>query len=204
MRKMVMAVIAGAVLLATPALAYKLVPHGQATSVAKSALTVTPAIDWNRMQRRPGRDAEAWTLDGMALNEVTFYGGVPNGKALFREVDKRDKPLPRFAATMLAPDVVQLFESSYRLAGGTSLFSVDGVEPATFAGAPGFRFRYSFTQEGEEVKRRGEATGAIIGGALWMITYEAPAIYYYDHNLADYRALVATARVPAGAPGKTA
>lgn len=203
MRKGVMTAVAAAVLVATPALAYKLVPHGRATTVAKSALTVTPAIDWNRMQKRPGRDAEAWTLDGMALNEVTFYGGVANGKALFREVDKRYKPLPRFSATMLAPDVVQLFESSYRLAGGSSLFTVDGIAPTTFAGNPGFRFNYSFTQEGEEVKRRGEATGAIIGGQLWMITYEAPAIFYFDRNVADYRTLVSSAKVPDIAPART-
>lgn len=190
---------AAALMAAGPALAYKLVRRGQPTAVAKSALTVTPAIDWNRMQRRPGRDAESWTLDGMPLNEVTFYGGVPDGRALFREVDRRDHPLPRFSATMLPPDVVQLFEASYRLAGGTALFQVDGVEPVTFAGAPGFRFRYAFTQGSDEVRRRGEATGAIIGGRLWMMTWEAPAIHYYEHNLADYRALVASARLAKGA-----
>lgn len=197
MRKM-MAAAAAAALAATPVLAYKLVPHGGAVQVAKSALTVTPAIDWNRMQARPGRNAEAWTLDGLALNELTFYGGIEDGKTLFREVDKKDKPLPRFSATMLAPDVVQLFGSSYRLAGGSALFEVRRVEPATFAGAPGFRFGYAFTLEGDKVKRLGEATGAIVGGKLYMVTYEAPAIHYFERNLADYRAIAASARLGAG------
>ena len=129
-------------LIAAPALAYKLVPHGQPIAVAKSPLTVVPAIDWNRMQKRPGRNAESWTLDGIPLNEITFYGGIADNESLFREVNRRDKPLPRFAATMLAPDVVQLFESSYRLAGGSALFTVDSVAPAMFAGQPGFRFTY--------------------------------------------------------------
>lgn len=201
MRK-VMVALAGVALIAAPAWAYKLVRRGSPISVAKSVLTVTPAIDWNRAQSRPGRDAEAWTLDGLSLNEITFYGGIPNGRALFKEVNKREKPLPRFSSTMLVPDVVQLFESSYRLAGGSSLFTVESVEPATFAGANGFRFTYTFTLEGEEVKRRGEATGAIINGELWMMTYEAPAIYYFDRNLADYRALVGTATVRAAAVRK--
>jgi hypothetical protein len=177
-------------------MAYKLVTHGVRVPVAKSAMTIAPPTDWNRQQSRPGRNAEAWTLDGMPLNEVTFYGGISNDQTLFKEVNKKEKPLPRFATTMLATDVVQLFEASYRLAGGSALFSVDGVEPATFAGNRGFRFRYSFTLEGEEVKRIGEATGAIVGGKLWMITYEAPAIHYFERNLADYRAIVASAQLP--------
>lgn len=197
MRKMLVAT-AAAALMATPVLAYKLVPHGAAVQVAKSELTVTPAIDWNRMQSRPGRNAEAWTLDGLALNELTFYGGIEDGKTLFREVDKKDKPLPHFSATMLAPDVVQLFESSYRLAGGSALFEVRQVEPATFAGRSGFRFGYAFTLEGDKVRRLGEATGAIIGGKLYMVTYEAPAIHYFERNLADYRAIAASARLGVG------
>ena len=187
---------AAALLLAGPALAYKLVPHSVRVPVAKSGMTIDPPIDWNRQQSRPGRNAEAWTLDGMPLNEVTFYGGIANDETLFKEVSKKDKPLPRFAPTMLATDVIQMFEASYRLAGGSALFQIDGVEPAEFAGHRGFRFRYSFTLEGEEVKRLGEANGAIVGGKLWMMTYEAPSIHYFEHNLADYRALVATARVP--------
>jgi hypothetical protein len=187
---------AAAMLIATPAMGYKLVTHGARVAVAKSAMTIAPPIDWNRQQSRPGRNAEAWTLDGMPLNEVTFYGGITGDQTLFKEVNKKERPLPRFAATMLATDVVQLFEASYRLAGGSALFAVDTVEPTTFAGHRGFRFRYSFTLEGEEVKRIGEATGAIVGGKLWMITYEAPAIHYFERNLADYRAIVASAQLP--------
>jgi hypothetical protein len=194
--KKIVLIAAAAALVATPAMGYKLVAQGTRVAVAKSAMTIAPPIEWNRQQSRPGRNAEAWTLDGMPLNEVTFYGGIASDQTLFKEVNKKEKPLPRFAATMLATDVVQLFEASYRLAGGSALFAVEGVEAATFAGNRGFRFRYSFTLEGEEVKRLGEATGAIVGGKLWMITYEAPAIHYFERNVADYRALVASARLP--------
>ena len=196
MRGRIWTAVAAAALVAAPAWAYKLVVHGTRVTVAKSLLSVQPPIDWNRMQKRPGRDAEAWTLDGLALNEVTFYGDVGQGRALFREVDKKNRPLPHFQTTMLATDVVQLFETSYRVAGGSALFNVDSVAPATFADQRGFRFSYTFTLENEEVKRRGEATGTIIGGRLYLITYEAPALYYFDHNLADYRALVASAKLP--------
>ena len=134
------------------------------------------------------------TLDGLTLNDVTFYGGIADNQTLFREVNKRDKPLPRFSATMLMPDVASLFEGSYRVALDTSLFSIDGMEPAQFAGNPGFRFNYSFTIESDEVRRKGEAYGAIIGGKPYMATFEAPAIVYYDRNIEAFRDLVRTAR----------
>ena len=196
MRTFVLVAVAAASLTAAPALGYKLVAQKVRVAVAKSVMTIAPPIDWNRQQSRPGRNAEAWTLDGMPLNEVTFYGGIAADQTLFKEVSKKDKPLPRFDAAMLAPDVAQLFEASYRLAGGSALFAIDGIEPASFAGHRGFRFRYSFTLEGEEVRRTGEATGAIVGGKLWMITYEAPTIHYFERNLADYRALVDSAQLP--------
>lgn len=186
-----------AILLATaPALAYKLVARGRPVMVAKSALTVVPAIDWNRADKRPGRHAENWTLDGLPLNELTFYGGIAPGQALFREIDRREKPLPRFARSMLAPDIVRLFESSHRLAASSPLFTVDAVMPAMFAGRPGFRFTYSFVQQGDDVRRTGEATGAVIGGRLYLISFEAPTIHYFARNVGDYRALVATATIP--------
>lgn len=182
-------------LVATPVLAYKLVPSGKPVVVAKSALTVVPGIRWNRIQKRPGRLAESWTLDGGALNELTFYAGIAPGRALFREVNRRDRPLPRFAASMLAPDIVQLFESSYRLAGGSSLFTIGDVAPDTFAGHAGFRFAYSFVLEGENVRRGGEAHGAVIDGRLYLITFEAPELHYFGRNVGDYRAVVASARI---------
>ena len=188
--------ITAAALAAAPAWAYKMIEHAKPVTVAKSTLTVVPAIDWNRVERRPGRNAEAWTLDGLALNEVTFYGGVAGDQTLFKEVAKREKPLPRFAANMLATDVAQLFEQSYRIAGGSTLFRIETIAPASFAERPGFRFTYSFTLQGDEVRRKGEATGAIVGGKLYMITFEAPEIHYFGRGVGDYRGLVATARIP--------
>lgn len=185
----------GAVLLsAAPAMAgNRLIAAGQKTVVAKSTLAITPSSEWNKLGARPGRNAETWTLDGDALNDVTFYGGIANGKTLFAEVDKRNKPLPRVSATMLITDIPVLFETSYRIALDTPLISIDSVEPSVFAGAKGVRFTYSFTKQGEDVHRRGEARGAMIKGALYMITYEAPALHYFDKSIAAYRQLADSA-----------
>ncbi len=183
-------------LAAAPALAgYKLVPKGVPIAVAKSSLTVTPSVDWNRLGARPGRNAESWTLDGLTLDDLTFYSGIANDTTLFRDAKKKTEPLPRFSSTMLAPDIAQLFESSYRVSIGTSLMSIDSVEPATFAGKPGFHFTYSFVIQGEEVKRKGDATGAVIGGKLYMITFEAPVIHYFDATHDAAKSVVDSAKI---------
>lgn len=183
-------------LFASPATAgYKLMATGTKQPVGKLGLNVVPPNDWNRLGAKIGRNAESWTLDGLSLNDLSFYAGIEDGRTLFREVDKKNRPLPKFSSKMILPDIVQMFEGSYRIASGTSLFSIGTVEPATFAGQPGVRFTYSFVQHDEEVKRNGEATGAIIGGKLYLITYEAPAIYYFDRDIAAYRKLVETAKV---------
>ena len=183
-------------LAAAPAMAgYKLVPKGVPIAVAKSTLTVTPATDWNRLGARPGRNAESWTLDGLTLNDLTFYSGIANDTTLFRDAKKKTAPLPRFSSTMLAPDIAQLFESSYRVSIGTSLMSIDTVEPATFAGKPGFHFTYTFVIQGEEVKRKGEATGAVVGGKLYLVTFEAPVIHYFDATRGAAKSVVDSARI---------
>jgi hypothetical protein len=182
--------------LASPSSAGGLKPAGIPIAVAKSTLTVTPDQAWNK-GARPGRLSEAWTLDGLSINELTFYGGILDNTTLFREVNKTTAPLPRFSKTMLAPDVVQWFESSYRIAGHTSLMAIDSVEPATFAGNQGFKFTYSFALQ-DEVKRKGEARGAIIGGKLYMITFEAPRIHYFDRDLASFYKIADSATFPVG------
>jgi hypothetical protein len=195
MRKsMLMAVLGLAALASAPACAgYKLMPAGTPVAVVKSVLSITPSQDWNRLGGRVGRNAESWTLDGLSLNDLTFYAGVENDKTLFREVDKKNAPLPHFSSTMLIPDVVQLFEASYRVANGTSLMSIDSVEPASFAGKQGFRFTYNFTIQNEEVKRLGEARGAIVDGKLFMITFEAPVIHYFGQGVDAFRKIADSA-----------
>ena len=180
--------------MAAPALAgYALMAANQPVQIGKSILKVTPRGDWNRLGKRVGRNAESWTLDGLTLNDLTFYGGVASGAPLFREVDKVNRPLPHFSTTMLSPDIAQLFEGSYRIANDTSLMAIDAIEPAQFAGHDGFHFTYSFTLQSDEVKRKGEAIGALVDGKLYLITFEAPEIFYFDRDIERFRATAATA-----------
>jgi hypothetical protein len=185
---------AAIVALPAAAAANDLRERGKPVAVAKSALTVTPGMDWNKLNQRPGRDSETWTLDGELLNDVSFYGGIEHDKTLFREVDKKNRPLPRFSKTMLLSDLPAMLESSYRIARDVSIFEIGAVVPAQVAGGKGIHFTYSFVGP-DELRRNGEADGTIIDGKLYMATYEAPALYYFDRSLPAYRALVGSFRL---------
>ena len=182
--------------LAAPAMAGNtLIPPGLRVAVAKSAMTVVPSIKWNKLGARPGRNSESWTQDGDDLNDLTFYGGIEAGRPLFREIDKKNQPLPKVSATMLITDIPVLLENSYRVALGAASFKVDLVEPLPFAGNKGVRFTYSFSKQNETLQRRGEARGAVIAGKLYLITYEAPGLYYYDRSAAGFRAIAESVRL---------
>uniref|UniRef100_UPI0035CC32AE hypothetical protein n=1 Tax=uncultured Sphingomonas sp. TaxID=158754 RepID=UPI0035CC32AE len=172
-----------------------LIAQGQPVAVAKSPMTVTPDREWNKLGARPGRSSETWTIDGDGLNDVTFYGGIETSRPLFREVSKRTKPLPHFSSTMLLTDLPVLFENSYSIALDTQLLKIAALAPPLSLGQKGIRFSYSFSRADEEVRRKGEASAAIIGGKLYMITFEAPDVYYYQRDVAAYRAIVAQATI---------
>lgn len=199
MRRVMLAA-AGAALIFQPAVAlagWKVMPKAQRVAVAKSAMTVAPASDWNRWSVRPSKRGEIWTLDGIGLNELSFFGGVVPGEAIYRERDKKDEPLPRFDARMLGPELVQAVEGSYRILLRTSLFAIDEVAPSTLGGHPGVRFAYRYTVQDEEVRRKGEGRAAIVGGQLYLITFAAPEIHYFDAGIAEARAIMDSAQIPA-------
>jgi hypothetical protein len=190
------ALLAAAFLIAGPVQAgNSLIPVGKPVAVAKSQLTVTPPTEWNKLGARPGRNSETWTLDGDELNDLTFYGGTEDGRTLFREVDKRNRPLPRMSSTMLITDVPTLLENSYRIALNTPLFNIEMMEPVTFLGRQGLKFTYSFTRQGEDLPRKGEARAVIVDGKLYMITFEAPRLHYFDASIEKFREVADSAKL---------
>ena len=167
---------------------------GKTAQVADSGITVTPPRDWNRLDARPGKHAETWTLDGEQLNDITFYGGVEPGKPLVKERDKKREPLPKFKATTLLIEVPELLEQTYRTDKQIGTFSLTGSKPDRFLDRDGVRFTYEYTDR-DNLPRKGEARAVLVGGKLYMVTFDAPRLHYFDRTLADYRALTDTARL---------
>ena len=97
---------------------------------------------------------------------------------------------------MLLTDIPSLLENSYRVALGTPLMTIGKVEPATLAGKKAVRFEYMFVRQGEDVRRRGEGYAVIMQGKLFMITFEAPVLYYFDAGIDNARQVINSATLP--------
>lgn len=160
--------------------------------VAKSAMKVTPVQDWNSLSIRPGKKAETWTLDGEQLNDVTFYGGIAPGEPLIRERSKKHKPLPKFTSETLLVEIPELLEGTYRTNKGIGAFSVTGSNPDRFLSHDGIRFTYEYV-DADNLPRKGEARAALIKGQLFMATFDAPRLHYFDATLDDFRSLTDSA-----------
>lgn len=176
-------------------LANTLVPAGPHGAIARSKLSATPDSEWNKLRRTDGTHTEIWTIDGDQLNKVTFFAAIGSGRPLMREVHKRQQPLPYVSTTMLITDIPALLESTYRSQFAVNHMQIDDQEPALLDGHKGIRFTYSLTRADDEVERKGEAVGAMIAGQLYMVIYEAPALYFFDKDVTKFRALAASLKL---------
>jgi hypothetical protein len=196
MNKLIAVTAALSIIVCAPAFGgNSLVEPGVQQAVAKSTLTAKADGEWNRLGRRDGKFVELWTRDGDSLNKVAFFAGVPTGQPLLRELNKKNRPLPKVSGNMLITDIPTLLESSYRIQFNANRFAVNDQEPITFSGYPGIKFTYTFTNDADEVERKGEAVGAFIKNKLYLIAYEAPAIYFFDKDLGAFRKLVSSLKL---------
>lgn len=186
--------LSSAVLLASPASAHKLKEKGQATEVADSGMVVVPSRDWNRLSGKIGKRTETWTLDGGQLNDVTFFGGIQPGDPLVKERSKKHDPLPKFGKNTLLVEIPELLEGTYRTYKDLATFELLTVEPTSFLGTDGVFFAYQYTDK-DHLTRKGEARATIIDGNLYMITFDAPRLHYFEKIVRDFRSLADTARM---------
>ena len=196
MRTTTRAKIAAAVCLTTlgagSANAHDFREKGKAVVVANDAMQVVPTRDWNKLGQRPGKKAETWTLDGEQLNDVTFFGGIVPGEPLVKERNRKREPLPKFTQDTLLVEVPELVEGTYRAARGIGNFKVLGSSPQRFVGADGVRFTYEYV-DADNLPRKGEARASLVKGKLYMATYDAPRLHFYDKSLREFQTLADSA-----------
>lgn len=161
---------------------------GKSFEIADSRMFVTPPRDWNQLSIKPGKFAETWTLDGEQLNDVTFFGGVEPGKPLVRELSKKHEPLPKFSEATLLIEVPELLQLTYQAYKKISEFKVTTVNPGNFLGREGVHFSYEYLDY-DNLPRKGEARASIVDNRLYMITFDAPRLHYFERTLSDFRAL---------------
>jgi hypothetical protein len=186
--------VCAAMLVVAPVLANGFRENGKPVKVANSAMIVTPSRDWNQLSIRPGNKAETWTLDGEQLNDVTWIGGIAPGEPLVREFDRKRKPLPKLTRETLLVELPELLEGTYRSAKDIATFKVTGSASDRFLDHEGIRFTYEYI-DNDNLPRKGEARAVLVKGLLYMVSFDAPRLYFFDKSLQDFHALSDSAKL---------
>lgn len=194
--KKLSAILAAVALVAAPvapALAgWKLVEAQAPVAVAKSTMRVTPGQNWNRWSSRPVKQGETWTRDGANLNELYFVAGLPAGMTLYKNTQKKERPLPVLSKTLDLTEIPEFYESSTRLVLGTSVFEMTSVEPAKMGVHDAVKFAFTYSIEGSPLKRKGLAVGTMVKGQLYLISFLAPETHFFDRDRAEVEAIMAS------------
>ena len=167
--------------------------------VGNGNMTVVPPRPWNRHRAVLFDDVPAvedWTLNGPLLDGVTFITGLKSGRYMIRQRRTADQQVPMFRADMTPPEIAAMLESLYRVRGGAVDFHTLSIQPRPFLGTSGFQFDYEHL-DGDELWRKGRAVGAVVGGQLYLVMFDAARSHYYDAALPDYEAIVASAQLRA-------
>lgn len=167
------------------------------TKVGNGNMTVVPPRPWNRHRALLFDDVPAvedWTLNGPYLDGVTFITGLRSGHFMVRQRRTTDQQVPKFRSDMTPPEIAAMLESLYRVRGGAVDFHTLSIQPRAFLGTNGFQFDYEHLDD-DELWRKGRAVGAVVGGQLYLIMFDAARSHYYDAALPDFEAIVASARL---------
>ena len=164
--------------------------------VGDDSMAVTPPREWNKISSSLFVDIHAvedWTQNGPYLDGISFVTGLKDGKALVYQRRRDDRQVPKFRSNMTAPEIAAMIESLFRVRAGAVDFKMIALAPRPFLGTNGFQYDYEHL-DGDEVRRKGRAVGAVINGRLYLILFDAARAHYYNALLPDFEAIVASAR----------
>jgi hypothetical protein len=173
--------------------AYQLVPSGKAT--VRNALAVEPGQSWSRVnfQVSPG-PLEMWTLNGPAIDSITFYMPVADGEALQKQPGSSNEPFPSFRSSMSPSEIVELYEATLRRSTGSALVEIRNLQPTRFAAGDGFRADTLHVGQ-DRVRRKGVLIGTVKDKQLYLVHFQAPELHYYDRDVAEVEHVIASARI---------
>ena len=162
-------------------------------------ISVEPGMRWNKLEISPYQGkVEVWTLDGLALNSLLFFTGVPDGEPLFvsrslAASGQQEKP-PVFRANMNPLEIQELFDATIARNFRTSIIESQGLKPVEVAGVPGFRFETRFVGR-DEVVRSGVFLGTVRGGKLYGAWFQGARLHYFQRYVPEVEKMAASARL---------
>jgi hypothetical protein len=151
---------------------------------------------WNRFNRSglAGLDVPTWTVEGFTVDRLQFFVAIKDGEPIAdRPKGAREQRPLTFHASMKAHEIVALFEGLYTQDGST--FTLDGIEPVSFVGGPGFKFSYTLVRRADDVKLSGVGYGAVQNAELTAIVYSAPRLGFFPRYRAQIEKMALGARL---------
>ena len=171
--------------------------RARSVNVGDGSMAVTPPREWNRVSTVWAIDdiraVEDWTLNGPYLDSLSFVTGLKGGRYIIRQNRRDAQQVPKFRSDMTAPEITAMLESFYRVKAGTVDFRTTSLKPRTLMGYPGFQWDYDHL-DSDEVWRRGRVVGAVIGGRLYLVLFDATRMHYFDAAQGDFETVVNSAR----------
>lgn len=168
--------------------------------VVGKKLVVHVSDAWNKVTDPWDNEPyDMWTQEGIPLDHLRLWGGVPSGKALvakptvlFRSPGEKDPRYPTFTAGLPPDKLVSLFEALYANEG---VVTMTRVEPTVFAGEKGVRFEFTLARRADDVTLKGVGWAAVHKNELYAATFAAPRLAFFPKLLPMAEAVVKTARI---------
>jgi len=168
---------------------------GPGETVVGNRIMVNIDSAWNQVNL-PGSSSSAtlWTMEGITIDNLELYPGLKDGDLLAQNSPnaKNARPLA-FKASMRPDEIVALYQGLYSRDG--SVFTLDKLEPADFAGGKGFRFQFTVVRKVDDVKLSGMAWAAVRDNQLFAMTYTAPRLGFFPRYQARVEQIAKTVRV---------
>ncbi|HEY6510566.1 MAG TPA: hypothetical protein VI032_01225 [Burkholderiaceae bacterium] len=160
----------------------------------RQRLVIKVDSPWNQFERIAGDTTPTWTQEGITVDTLRFHVALKDGELIAPTPSEPKGQMPlAFKSSMQPSEVISLFEAYYSRDGST--FKLDRVVPATFVGQQGFQFEFSSVRKTDEVQLRGIGWGAVRNGELFVITYTAPRLAFFQRGVGGATAIAKSARV---------
>ena len=148
---------------------------------------------WNHVTSPLLEPAQAWTMEGLPVDQLLIWSGVKDGEAL-HPVRSNGKSF-NFRAGMQPDEIVALFEGTLTRDGST--FKLVKLEPSAFGGGKGLRFEYAMVRKIDNVPLQGVGFATVNGDELFAMLYNAPRLEFFARQSGRVEEIAKSAKVKA-------
>lgn len=148
------------------------------------AFSVPSGWTYQRMQR----DQLTISRDGPGIQKMSTQWFEWNKPFYYGDVEK-----DRLQRGMLPTDVAQQILAARQRQRGIESLDLVSLEPAVVTGVEGYRAEYAYRTE-RGLNYRGVSYGAIRPEGVYVVTFEAPGLHFYERDVPTFEQIMASGR----------